>query len=75
MEGAGFATVYGHTSTLGVRDGYEWSWTGSLTRWALAHPGPDGDAAMKAAREHRGMWLNGYRGVLGFVTLLLQRTS
>jgi cyclopropane fatty-acyl-phospholipid synthase-like methyltransferase len=71
MESAGFATVYGHTSTLEEWDEYEWSWTGTLTRWALDHPGPDGEAALAAAREHRDLWLDGYRGVLGFVTLLL----
>ncbi|GIH80929.1 SAM-dependent methyltransferase [Planobispora longispora] len=74
-EEAGFRVVYGHTSELAEWDEYEWSWTGSLTRWALDHPGPDGEAALAAALEHRDMWLNGYRGVLGFVTLLLRRTG
>ncbi|MEV0612094.1 class I SAM-dependent methyltransferase [Nonomuraea sp. NPDC050404] len=74
MESAGFATVYGHRSTLEEWDEYEWSWTGTLARWALEHPGPDGEAALAAAREHRDLWLTGYRGVLGFVTLLLRRT-
>ncbi|GAA1678304.1 class I SAM-dependent methyltransferase [Nonomuraea maheshkhaliensis] len=73
MEAAGYAVIHGHTSTLDEWDEYEWSWTGTLTRWALAHPGPDGDAALAAAREHRQMWLRGYRGVLGFVTLLLHQ--
>ncbi|MEU7000262.1 class I SAM-dependent methyltransferase [Nonomuraea sp. NPDC046570] len=75
MEAGGFRTVYGHTSELGEWDEYEWSWTGSLLDWALAHPGPDGDAATAAALEHREMWLNGYRGLLGFVTLLLRGTA
>ncbi|GAA2813788.1 SAM-dependent methyltransferase [Nonomuraea dietziae] len=70
-EASGFRTVYAHTSELGEWDEYEWSWTGSLLRWALANPGPDGEQARAAALEHREMWLNGYRGVLGFVTLLL----
>ncbi|GAA2264171.1 class I SAM-dependent methyltransferase [Nonomuraea roseoviolacea subsp. roseoviolacea] len=69
---AGYATVYAHTSTREEWDEYEWSWTGTLTRWALDHPGPDGDEALAAADEHRDMWLNGYRDVLGFVTLLLR---
>jgi SAM-dependent methyltransferase len=73
VEGAGFATVHGHTSTLDEWDEYEWSWTGTLTRWALDHPGPDGEVALAAAREHRDLWLGGYRGVLGFVTLLLHQ--
>ncbi|MCF6470367.1 class I SAM-dependent methyltransferase [Nonomuraea sp. MG754425] len=75
VESAGYATVHAHTSTLAEWDEYEWSWTGSLTRWALDHPGPDGDAALAAAREHRDLWLTGYRGVLGFVTLLLRGTG
>ncbi|MEV0388410.1 class I SAM-dependent methyltransferase [Nonomuraea sp. NPDC050643] len=75
MEGAGFATVYGHTSTRAEWDDYEWSWTGTLTRWALDHPGPDGDTALTAARGHRDVWLNGYRDVLGFTTLLLRTTT
>ncbi|GAA3134821.1 class I SAM-dependent methyltransferase [Planomonospora alba] len=71
-EGAGYAVVHAHTSTLAEWDEYEWSWTGTLTRWALDHPGPDGDAALATAREHRDLWLGGYRGVLGFVTFLLR---
>ncbi|MBB2915317.1 SAM-dependent methyltransferase [Streptosporangium becharense] len=74
-EDAGYATVYAYTSTRADWDEYEWSWTGSLTRWALDHPGPDGDAALAAARDHRDMWLNGYRDILGFVTLLLRLGS
>ncbi|MFI6788374.1 SAM-dependent methyltransferase [Nonomuraea sp. NPDC050383] len=72
---AGYATIYAHTSTRDEWDEYEWSWTGTLTRWALDHPGPDGDEAMAAADSHRDMWLNGYRDGLGFVTLLLRRTD
>ncbi|WP_204045820.1 SAM-dependent methyltransferase [Acrocarpospora phusangensis] len=74
-ETAGFATIYAHTSEIAEWDEYEWSWTGSLLRWAHEHPGPDGDAAREAALDHRNMWLNGYRGVLGFVTLLLKDTT
>ncbi|MDA3627376.1 class I SAM-dependent methyltransferase [Saccharopolyspora sp. WRP15-2] len=73
-EKAGWTPVYGHVSELGEWDEYEWSWTGSLTRWALDHPEhPDAEAAIEAAREHRDGWLRGYRGVLGFVCLLLRR--
>ncbi|NUW45141.1 SAM-dependent methyltransferase [Nonomuraea rhodomycinica] len=69
---AGYATVHAHTSTREEWDDYEWSWTGTLTRWALDHPGPDGDEALAAADQHRALWLDGYRDVLGFVTLLLR---
>ncbi|MCZ7417033.1 SAM-dependent methyltransferase [Streptomyces sp. WMMC897] len=70
---AGWAPVHGHTSTLGEWDEYEWSWTGSLTRWALDHPGdPHSTEALRRATAHRDGWLNGYRGTLGFVTLVLR---
>ncbi|MEV4354057.1 class I SAM-dependent methyltransferase [Nonomuraea sp. NPDC049625] len=72
-ESEGWLAVYGHVSTLAEWDEYEWSWTGTLARWAAANPGPDGDQALAVAREHRELWLNGYREALGFVTLLLQR--
>ncbi|MGI5492854.1 SAM-dependent methyltransferase [Microtetraspora malaysiensis] len=73
-EGAGYVTVYAHTSERGEWDEYEWSWTGTLLRWAEENPGPDGEAAREAALAHRDMWLNGYRDVFGFVSLLLRRT-
>ncbi|MET7332914.1 class I SAM-dependent methyltransferase [Nonomuraea sp. NPDC005650] len=72
-ESEGWLAGYGHVSTLAEWDEYEWSWTGTLSRWAAANPGPDGDQALAVAREHRELWLNGYRSALGFVTLLLQR--
>ncbi|MDH2426841.1 class I SAM-dependent methyltransferase [Sphaerisporangium sp. TRM90804] len=74
-ESAGFDTVYASTSDLAEWDEYEWSWTGTLLRWANENPGPDAAAARAAALEHRDTWLHGYRGILGFVTLLLQRTA
>ncbi|MER7010715.1 class I SAM-dependent methyltransferase [Saccharopolyspora sp. NPDC000359] len=74
VEAAGWTPVHGHVSEPGEWDDYEWSWSGSLTRWALDHPEhPDAEAAIEAAREHRTGWLQGYRGVLGFACLLLQR--
>ncbi|GAA3593770.1 class I SAM-dependent methyltransferase [Nonomuraea rosea] len=72
-ESGGWLTVYAHVSDLAEWDEYEWSWTGTLARWAAANPGPDGEQALAAMREHRDIWLNGYRDVLGFVTLLLRR--
>jgi SAM-dependent methyltransferase len=72
----GWTPVYAHVSTPQEWDDYEWSWTGTLARWALDHPDdPDSGDALKAASEHRTGWLHGYRGVLGFVTLLLRRTD
>ncbi|MBA4865469.1 class I SAM-dependent methyltransferase [Streptomyces sp. PSKA54] len=72
----GWLPVYGHVSTLEEWDDYEWSWTGTLTRWALDHPDDPGhDDALKAANAHREAWLRGYRGTLGFVTLVLRRAA
>ncbi|HEX3785092.1 MAG TPA: class I SAM-dependent methyltransferase [Pseudonocardiaceae bacterium] len=73
---AGWTPIYGHVSTQQEWDDYEWSWSGSLARWALEHPDhPDGAEALATAQAHRTGWLRGYRGVLGLVTLLLQRTD
>ena len=69
----GYEAAHGHVSSLEEWDEYEWSWTGSLTDWAL-EPGrdpADRDEALAAAAAHRDAWLDGYRGVLGFVTLVL----
>jgi SAM-dependent methyltransferase len=69
----GFEPSYGHISTLAEWDEYEWSWTGSLTQWALAEaPGTaEQQQALRTAAEHRTAWLEGYRGELGFVTVVL----
>lgn len=73
-ERAGWTPVYAHVSDVAEWDDYEWSWTGSLTQWALDNPGdPDAAEALTLAREHRDEWLRGYRNVLGFVTLVLRR--
>ncbi|MFQ1002578.1 SAM-dependent methyltransferase [Modestobacter sp. SSW1-42] len=69
----GFEPGYGHVSTLGEWDEYEFSWTGSLVAWALQDtgPGPERDEALAAARDHREAWVRGWRRELGFVTVLL----
>jgi SAM-dependent methyltransferase len=75
-EGGGWAVTYAHVSSAGEWDDYEWSWTGSLTEWALRPDTDPGDRAhaLDAAEQHRRAWLEGYRGELGFVTLVLART-
>lgn len=74
VEEAGWTPVYGHVSTDSEWDDYEFSWVGSLTRWALDHrDDPDAPDALAAAREHRDGWLRGYRGTLGFACLLLRQ--
>ena len=69
---AGWVPLHGHVSSLQEWDEYEWSWTGSLTRWAVDHPDdPESEEVHRVAAEHRRAWLEGYRGTLGFLTLLL----
>ena len=69
----GFEPGYGHVSTLGEWDEYEFSWTGSLVAWALSAAGSadEREAALAAAREHREAWARGWRRQLGFATVLL----
>ncbi|MGW0732900.1 SAM-dependent methyltransferase [Streptomyces sp. NPDC002851] len=72
----GWVPVQGHVSTREEWDDYEWAWTGSLSRWALENPQhPESAEALKAAEQHRAEWLHGYRGTLGFLTLILRRPS
>jgi SAM-dependent methyltransferase len=67
----GLEPSYGHISTLAEWDEYEWSWTGSLTQWALTEaPAAERQEALQIAAEHRSGWLDGYRGVLGFATVV-----
>jgi hypothetical protein len=75
-ERAGWIPVYVHVSDAAEWDNYEWSWVGSLSEWALDNPGhPDAAEALKVAREHRDGYLRGYRGVLGFASLVLRRAQ
>jgi len=72
VQSAGWSVLHGHVSTVEEWDDYEWSWTGALEGWALAHPGhADAEQVRTTADAHRRAWLGGYRGTLGFVTLLL----
>ncbi|GAA4397441.1 hypothetical protein GCM10023153_21340 [Ornithinibacter aureus] len=40
-------------------------------RWSPGVTRPTRDQARQASRAHREAWLTGYRGVLGFATLVL----
>jgi SAM-dependent methyltransferase len=69
---AGYEPGYGHVSSAEEWDDYEWSWTGSLTQWALTEANEtDRASALTMAGTHREEWLTGYRGQLGFLTLVL----
>lgn len=74
-EDRGWAVTYAHVSSAEEWDDYEWSWTGSLTEWALRPDTPADDRAhaIEAAEQHRRAWLEGYRGELGFLTAVLAR--
>jgi SAM-dependent methyltransferase len=72
---AGFEPGYGHVSSAEEWDDYEWSWTGALTEWALVEASePDRSSALVMASTHRDEWLAGYRGQLGFLTVVLHDT-
>lgn len=74
-DAAGYEGGYGHVSSPDECDDYEWSWTGALTEWALTEAGPqDRGSALAMAGTHREEWLAGYRGQLGFLTLVLRDT-
>ncbi|MDG4864935.1 class I SAM-dependent methyltransferase, partial [Streptomyces sp. T-3] len=76
VERDGWIPLHGHVSTQEEWDDYEWSWTGSLTRWALDNPQhPESEEVLATAKQHRAQWLSGYRGTLGFVTLLLRQEA
>jgi SAM-dependent methyltransferase len=69
---SGFEPGHGHISTAAEWDAYEWAWTGALATWALTEAaGADRAEALELARTHRREWLEGYRGQLGFVTVVL----
>lgn len=71
----GFEPGFGHVSSAEEWDDYEWSWTGSLTEWALTEADEtDRRSALAMAATHREEWLAGYRGQLGFVTVVLHDT-
>lgn len=71
----GWTPLHGHVSTRAELDAYEWSWTGSLAKWARQHPGTeDADQALTVSRDHLDGWLRGYRDCFGFLTLVLSRS-
>lgn len=68
---SGFSELRSWVSSESEWDHYESTWCDSLEQWAAANPGdPDAAAARELADEHRRGYLEGYRGVLGFVTVL-----
>lgn len=69
---AGYTPHYAAVSSQDEWDHYEWSWCGSLERYAAETPSDeDAKQALETARAHRTGYLTGYRGILGFVALVL----
>ena len=69
---AGFAMLSALVSDQREWDEYEFAWTGALEAHVRAHPAdPDAAALQDEARSHRDGYLRGYRGTLGYVTMLL----
>ncbi|MEI8259532.1 MAG: class I SAM-dependent methyltransferase [Deltaproteobacteria bacterium] len=74
-EAEGFVPAYMSVSDAGDWDHYESLWCASIEEHVRATPGdPDARELLAAAHAHRTAYLRGYRGVLGYVTLLLSRS-
>ena len=74
VESSGWAPLHVHVSTQTEWDDYEWSWISTLSAWARSHPDdPDAADAQSFARQHREQWLRGYRGTLGFASIIAER--
>jgi len=74
VEASGWAPLHIHVSTPAEWDDYEWSWVSTLAGWARRHPDdPDAADALAFARQHQEQWLAGYRGTLGFATVVAEK--
>ncbi len=66
--------VHTEVSTQEQWDTYEQSWCDALEAFANQNRSdPDAEAFIEVAMEHRRGYLEGYRGFLGFVLMLLER--
>ena len=76
VESSGWAPLHVHVSTGTEWDDYEWSWISTLSSWARSHPDdPDAADAAAFAQQHRDEWLRGYRGTLGFATVIAEKIA
>ena len=76
IESAGWAPLHIYASTPTEWDDYEWSWVSTLAGWARRHPDdPDAADAAQFARQHQEQWLTGYRGTLGFATVVAEKIN
>jgi len=76
LESSGWAPLHVQVSTMTEWDDYEWSWVSTLAGWARRHPDdPDAADAAVFAQQHRDQWLSGYRGTLGFATVVAEKIN
>jgi hypothetical protein len=76
VEAPGWAPLHIHVSTPAEWDDYEWSWVSTLSGWARRHPeDPDAEDAAALARQHQEQWSAGYRGTLGFATIVAEKIT
>ncbi|MFI5783364.1 SAM-dependent methyltransferase [Nocardia sp. NPDC051570] len=69
---AGWLPVYGHVSRLDEHDDYWWTTVGAANRWALDNSDdPAASEVHDMAAKALDQWLRLYRGVIGWVDLLL----
>lgn len=74
IEAEGFVPRYMSVSDASDWDEYESLWCAAIERHVRATPGdPDAAELLRIARAHRAGYLRGYRGVLGYVSLVLAR--
>jgi len=74
IEAEGFVPRYMSVSDASDWDEYESLWCAAIEGHVRATPGdPDASELLRIARDHRAGYLRGYRGVLGYVSLLLAR--
>lgn len=73
VTAAGWVPLTAHVSTTGEWDAFMWACVRALTGWGLNARDPaDKARILRFMADYRDAWLQGYREVLGFATLLLR---
>ncbi|MCN9242637.1 methyltransferase domain-containing protein [Streptomyces sp. RY43-2] len=69
---AGFRPVWTETASLDEWEVFESAYQADVEEWLAAHPDhPLAQETRDRVDSHRGMWLRGYRGVMGLAYLTL----
>lgn len=73
VSAAGWAPVHVYVSTPPEWDDFMWACVRGLTNWGLSDEDPAARAGvLRYMTDYRDGWLRGYRGVLGYVSLVLR---